>query len=52
MMTTIAGILIAALFFGLFTAFRPSDRAGRVGCSGDCGACTRDGACESRGEEP
>ena len=51
-MTTIAGIFVTALLFALFALFRPSDRAGRVGCTGDCGACTRDGACESKGEGP
>ena len=51
MTTTIVGIAIAALLFGIFAALRPSDRAGRVGCTGDCGACTRDGACESKGAQ-
>jgi hypothetical protein len=49
MMPVIGGIAIAALLFGLFTALRPNDRSGRVGCSGDCGACTNDGACDSKG---
>ena len=49
MMTAIGGIAIAALLFGLFTFLRPSDRSGKVGCTGDCGACTNDGACESKG---
>ena len=49
MTTTIAGIAMAALLFGLFAVLRPSDRSGKVGCTGDCGACSRDGACESKG---
>jgi attachment p12 family protein len=49
MMGAIAGIAIAALLFGIFTALRPSDRSGKVGCTGNCGACTNDGACESKG---
>ena len=49
MMAAIAGIAIAALLFGIFTALRPSDRSGKVGCAGNCGACTNDGACESKG---
>ena len=52
MTTTIAGIAVAALLFGLFAVLRPSDRSGKVGCTGDCGACTRDGACESKGVKP
>ena len=48
MMTTIAGIAIGALLFGIFAALRPSDRSGKVGCTGNCGACTNDGACESK----
>ena len=43
-MTTIAGIIGAALLFGLFAALRPNDRSG---CTGNCPGCTRDGACES-----
>ena len=49
MMTTIGGIAVAALLFGLFTVLRPSDRSGKVGCAGNCGACTNDGACDSKG---
>lgn len=49
MMTVFGGIAIAALLFGIFTALRPGDRAGRVGCTGNCGACARDDACESKG---
>ena len=40
MMTAIGGIAIAALLFGLFAALRPNDRSGKVGCTGNCGACT------------
>lgn len=49
MMATLGGIAIAALLFGIFAALRPNDRSGRVGCTGNCGACTNDGACESKG---
>jgi hypothetical protein len=49
MMTAIAGIALAALLFGVFTEFRPNYRSGKVGCKGNCGACTNDGACESKG---
>ena len=48
MMTAIAGIAIAALLFGIFTVLRPGDRSGKVGCAGNCGACTNDGACETK----
>jgi hypothetical protein len=51
MMTTIAGIAIGALLFGIFTALRPSDRSGKVGCTGNCGACTNDGACDEKGAQ-
>ena len=47
-MTTIVGVIGAALLFGLFTLLRPSDKGG---CTGHCAGCTRDGACESRGTE-
>jgi hypothetical protein len=50
-MTVIAGILGAALLFGLFTALRPRDRGGE-GCTGNCVGCTRDRACESKGVKP
>lgn len=46
-MTTIAGILAAALLFGLFAALRPRDRDG--GCSGTCVGCARNKACENDG---
>jgi attachment p12 family protein len=49
MMTAIGGIALAALLFGLFATLRPSDRSGKVGCAGDCGACSNDGACDSKG---
>ena len=52
MMTTIGGIAVAALLFGVLAVLRPSDRAGGVGCSGDCGACTNDRACETKGVRP
>lgn len=48
MMTAIGGIALAALLFGLFATLRPNDRSGKVGCAGDCGACSNDGACESK----
>jgi hypothetical protein len=48
MMTAIGGIAIAALLFGIFTVLRPGDRSGKVGCTGNCGACTNDGACETK----
>lgn len=43
MMTTIAGVLGAALLFGVFAALRPRDKDG---CTGNCAACTHDHACE------
>ena len=49
MITTIGAIAIAALLFGVFAALRPHDRSGKVGCTGDCGACTNDRACETKG---
>ena len=49
MITTIAGIAIGALLFGLFAALRPSDRSGKVGCTGNCGACTNDSSCDTKG---
>lgn len=48
MMTTIGAIVIGALLFGVFTALRPNDRSGRVGCTGNCGSCSNDGACETK----
>ena len=44
-MTTIIGVLGAAILFGLFAALRPRDKS----CTGHCIGCTRDGACESKG---
>jgi len=41
-MTTIIGVVLAALLFGLFALLRPNDRSG---CTGSCPGCTRDGAC-------
>ena len=48
-MTIIAGVVGAALLFGLFTLLRPNDRSG---CNGQCPGCTRDGACETRETRP
>lgn len=48
-MTIIAGVLGAAVLFGLFTMLRSGDDRG---CTGHCAGCTRDGACESRGAKP
>ena len=45
-LTTIAGVIGAALLFGVFTLLRPNDRSG---CTGSCPGCTRDGSCESEG---
>ena len=45
-MTTIVGVIGAALLFGLFSALRPRDKDG---CDGRCVGCTGDGGCESRG---
>jgi hypothetical protein len=47
MMTTVVGVIGAALLFGLFTLLRPNDKNG---CDGHCAGCTRDGACRSDGE--
>ena len=47
-LTTIAGVLGAALLFGVFTLLRPADKSG---CNGRCAGCTRDGACEREGAE-
>jgi hypothetical protein len=44
-MTTIVGVIGAALLFGLFALLRPNDKSG---CTGTCPGCTRDGACESK----
>jgi hypothetical protein len=40
-MTYVAGVIGAALLFGLFSMLRPRD----AGCTGQCAGCTRDGAC-------
>lgn len=45
-MTVIAGVLGAAILFGLFTLLRPGDR----GCTGRCAGCTRHGACDTDGD--
>lgn len=51
MSTTIAAVAIGALLFGIFAALRPSDRSGKVGCTGNCGACNNDDACASKGAQ-
>jgi hypothetical protein len=43
-MTYIAGVIGAALLFGLFTMLRPRD----AGCTGHCVGCTLDGACQAK----
>ena len=45
-MTTIVGVIGAALLFGVFSMLRQNDK----GCTGQCIGCTRDGACESKDE--
>ena len=45
-MTVIVGVIGAAVLFGLFAMLRQNDK----GCTGQCIGCTRDGACESKGE--
>jgi hypothetical protein len=42
-MTYVAGVIGAALLFGLFSMLRPSEAQ----CTGQCAGCTRDGACRS-----
>ncbi len=44
-MTTIVGVVVAALLFGLFTLLRPGDR----GCTGNCVGCMRGRGCDYRG---
>ena len=44
-MTTLIGVVTAAVLFGVFTIVRAGDR----GCSGGCVGCTRNGACETEG---
>lgn len=45
MITTIAGVVGAALLFGLFTLLRPRDKS----CSGGgCIGCTGDGKCDAK----
>ncbi|HSQ28342.1 MAG TPA: FeoB-associated Cys-rich membrane protein [Gemmatimonadaceae bacterium] len=46
MITTIIGVVGAAVLFGLFSMLRPRDKAG---CTGHCAGCTGDSACESDG---
>ena len=47
-MTSLIGILGAAVLFGLFTLLRPRDKEGCtgncVGCSRNAGTCANDGA--------
>lgn len=43
-MSTVLGIALAALCFGLFTLLRARDRGG---CTGGCAGCTRSGRCET-----
>lgn len=43
-MTTIVGVLGAAVLFGLFAMLRPRKEV----CNGHCAGCTGDGACETR----
>jgi hypothetical protein len=45
-MTYIAGVVGAALLFGLFAMLRPRDAD--AGCTGHCVGCTRDGSCRSQ----
>ena len=47
-MTTILGVIGAALLFGLFSALRPRDRDG---CDGRCVGCAGDRECASRRAE-
>ena len=47
-MTYLAGVIGAALLFGIFALLRPRE----AGCSGHCVGCTRDGACERRANTP
>ncbi len=47
-MTTIIGVVGAALLFGLFAMLRPRKSA----CSGHCIGCTGDNACEKDGAKP
>ena len=47
-MSTLIGILGAAVLFGLFTMLRSRDR----GCTGTCVGCARNGACRNEGAEP
>ena len=44
-MTTIVGVIGAALLFGLFALLRPNDRSG---CTGTCPGCKHDRACLSK----
>ncbi len=44
-MTTILGVVGAAVLFGVFTLLRPRNSA----CTGHCAGCTGDNACEKDG---
>lgn len=44
-MTTIVGVVLAAVLFGVFTMLRPRNSA----CTGHCAGCTGDGACDKDG---
>ena len=44
-MTTIIGVLGAALLFGAFAMLRPR----KAGCTGHCIGCAGGGACENEG---
>ena len=47
-MTTIVGVIGAALLFGLFVLLRPNDKSG---CTGGCPGCTHDHACSTKERE-
>ena len=44
-MTYLLAVIGGGLLFALFALVRPDDR--KVGCTGHCDSCPRDGACES-----
>lgn len=48
MTTVIAGVVGAALLFGLFTLLRPRDKS----CTGGCIGCTGEGKCAARETRP
>ena len=51
-MSTVIGIIGAALLFGLFTMLRSRNGGEQAGCTGTCVGCTRNGACENEGAKP